>query len=79
MTKSGIPMLTDFGLSRALDYPWSKALMSSSQDSPRGTTRWMACELVKDVKFCAPCTEASDMWAFGMTIYVRISRSCSTR
>lgn len=71
MNNWGEPKLTDFGLSRILDYTWTSALRSSSHSSPRGTTRWMTYELVEDGSD-SDCTKESDMWAFGMVIYVSL-------
>ena len=67
-------MLADFGLSRALDYsdPGMKTL---SYSNLKGTPYWIAYELAisiesPDQEFI--CTKASDMWAFGMTVYVSL-------
>ena len=72
MTSAGIPKLADFGLSRTLsDSP--TALETSSFGELKGTTRWMAYELLQFLDGYGAeviCTKASDVWAFGMTIYV---------
>ena len=71
MSTSGQPMLTDFGLSRALEC--SLAIQKSSATGEmKGTIRFMAYELVKEDSSGFICTEASDMWAFGMVIYVTV-------
>ena len=70
MSKSGLPMLTDFGLSRELQYSIT-ALRSSAYGTMKGTIPWMAYELLEDDNFNFICTEATDMWAFGMVVYVR--------
>lgn len=77
MDDAGIPKLTDFGVSRAAIY--SSPLNTTSYFRPKGTLPWMAYELLAFfdcdqeisplIEF--KCTKASDMWAFGMVIYVR--------
>lgn len=62
MTSSGVPRLTGFNLSRILAY---------SKPDDAGTTRWMAPELLRGDEDEAQKTKESDMWAFGMIIYVR--------
>lgn len=70
MTTDGIPMLADFGVSRALIYS-NKDLNTSTYGRFKGTPRWMAYELVvKNPNNEVICAEASDMWAYGMVIYV---------
>lgn len=76
MNDSGVPMLTDFGLSRAMNYSIS-ALKTTAYGDLKGTTRWMAYELLNfydgdstDLQVVA--TKESDMWAFGMVIYVSL-------
>lgn len=72
MSSSGVPMLADFGQSRALYYT-QEMLKTSAHESLKGSAHWMAYELVAfidtaDVQII--CTKESDMWAFGMVIYV---------
>ena len=72
MTSFGRPMLTDFGLSRALDYSIPD-MRTSSYGRLKGTSHWMAYELAKVLEDPNPefiCTKPSDMWAFGMVLYV---------
>lgn len=62
MSDEGVPRFTDFGLSRV--HHDDLALTTTSEAA--GSLRWMAPELFNDVKV----NEASDVWAFGMTILV---------
>lgn len=52
-----------------------KFLKTSDHARNKGTAPWTAYELVKFVshptKAKIVCTEASDVWAFGMVLYVR--------
>ena len=63
-------MLSDFGISRLLIN--SKTLVGST--SLRGNMRWMAPELIMPVEgdeLEHSChTKATDVWAFGMVVYV---------
>ena len=65
-------MLADFGLSRALVY--SDPNMKTVSHNAKGTFPWMAYELaqillgITESEFI--CNEASDMWAYGMVLYV---------
>lgn len=76
MDRESVPMITDFGFSHAEEYPLS--ILKSTEASVykiKGTTHWLAYELLEnfdksDAKFIY--TVASDTWAFGMVIYVRI-------
>lgn len=73
MTPDGTPMLADFGVSRALIYT-NADLQTSSYGRLKGTCRWMAYEIlevVEDTRKEIVCTKASDIWAYGMVIYVR--------
>ena len=70
ISPDGDPLLSDFGVSRML-------IASGTLDHTTtlgGTARWMAVELLKPTEEgdapALPTTE-SDVWAFGMTIYVR--------
>ena len=65
-------MLADFGLSRALDYS-DPDMKTSSYDRLKGSPHWMAYELaiiVEEPNAQFIRTKASDMWAFGMVLYV---------
>lgn len=64
-------MLIDFGQSRASNYSMS-ALQTTAYDNAKGTSHWMAYELVGFLDGVAQviCTKESDIWAFGMVIYV---------
>jgi serine/threonine protein kinase len=64
------PRLTDFGLSRMMA---TSTLWATSTKSIGGTLRWMAPELVNQDD--AKPTAASDVYAFGMTCYVRSNLS----
>lgn len=78
ISPDGDPLLSDFGISRML-------VASGSLDrstSVKGSTRWMAAELLRpdllsdevDGGFqgeTAFHTKETDVWAYGMTLYVR--------
>lgn len=69
----GIPKLTDFGQSRASTF--NSLLKTTSNDRLKGTSHWIAYELLDFMDADndeVRCTAESDMWAFGMVIYVRI-------
>ena len=75
---SGIPQICDFGISRILAA--SETHSSKSSGNLRGSTRWMAIELLKitDSGPHPKHTLETDVWAFGMTIHVRMLHSiCS--
>ena len=64
----GGPLLCDFGISRILEktatYPISHTTVTGGL---RGTVRYMSKELLSEN---GSHTESSDIWAFGMTVYV---------
>ena len=68
VSSEGSPLLADFGVSRIID-------MSSSPESPpssgtaKGSTRYLAVELLEWTEDAARQNEKSDVWAFGMTVY----------
>lgn len=69
--------LADFGISRALmseDF----ANLKTSSNNVQGTLRWMAIEQFSDTTPGAheQYSFATDIWSFGMTIYVRPARFC---
>lgn len=72
MDNMGTPRLTDFGQSRASDY--SNALLkTTSHDKIKGTSHWLSYELLEFLENSDSeviCTRESDMWAFGMVLYV---------
>lgn len=72
MNASGVPMLADFGQSRALNYT-QQVLVTTSHETLKGTAHWIAYELLdfldEDSAEIA-CTKESDMWAYGMVVYV---------
>jgi serine/threonine protein kinase len=66
----GKACITDFGLTRELEVP------DFTTELVEGSTRWMAKELLSWEYDGVPqlITEASDTWAFGMTVLeVRLS------
>ncbi|TDL15432.1 kinase-like protein, partial [Rickenella mellea] len=64
ISPSGVPLLTDFGISRAMvlthTVTWSRELM--------GSVRWMAYELIAPQE--SGPQKITDVWAFGMVVYV---------
>ena len=69
------PLITDFGISK-LENPSSSGSspLGFSSDTLRGSIRWMACELligpsqIDETEMTY--SKDSDIWAFGMVIYV---------
>ncbi len=68
VSPDGVPLLTDFGISTMKESSESKDFYSKG--SSQGSTRWLAHDLLKPEQFHH--TEKSDMWAFGMTVLVRL-------
>lgn len=78
MSKTDTPLIMDFGISHLLQ---STATMETATTSTKGSIRWMAIELFNgsgqgadetDESDSTVHTTQSDVWAFGMTIYVRV-------
>ena len=74
MTKDGVPMLSDFGQARALKYTLS-AFKTSDYLRQKGTLNWIAPEIADYIDEAGKgnkliCTEMSDVWSYGMVIYV---------
>lgn len=75
--------LADFGLAKVID---ESAAGSTADNGMRGTTRWMAPELMnpEEFGFTSECkirlpSRGTDVYALGMTILeVRILPSCFT-
>lgn len=68
ISDDGTPLLADFGISHVLMSENIAVLRSSSGDTS-GTLRWMAYEqLAAEFPIY---TMPTDIWAFGMTVYVR--------
>lgn len=75
---SGEPLICDFGISRMLNS--SLSITGSSTGALRGSARWMAPELFDIMVGNACHTKETDVWAFGMTVFVRLPvRWFSTR
>ena len=64
VSESGDARICDFGCSRMISASLSMANLSSS---PKGTLRYLACELITGK---TGYTRETDVWAFGMTIFV---------
>ncbi len=69
ISQTGQPLLSDFGLSLALSQSASWATTTSALT--KGTVRWMAKELFVPGNPSPKHDEKSDIWAFGMVVYVR--------
>ena len=65
------PLLTDFGLSHVLSPAAMTVQLITDDVNAKGTLPFMAKEMLSE-DACREdfYTEASDVWAFGMTIYV---------
>ena len=73
MGGSGQPLICDFGISRKLDYTLvslKTTPASGSSEPTRGTLVIMAPELLDPNRPQTRYTYETDVWAFGMTIYV---------
>jgi serine/threonine protein kinase len=66
----GTALLTDFGLSRMME---DSTLWNTTASVAKGTIRWMAPELLDGT--VQTVTKEADIWAFGMTAYVRNFRN----
>lgn len=69
--KSGCPLISDFGISRIVNASQSYGVTTQSSGT-KGTIRWMAIELFDLLANTQNHTVESDVWAFGMTIYVSV-------
>lgn len=58
-------VLTDFGLSIAIDDIRSRSTASKHTSTSQGTLRWMAPECLEG----GPSTKAADIYAFGITVW----------
>lgn len=74
MTDDGTPMLSDFGQASAIKYTVT-VFKTSTYERERGTMNWIAPEIARFIdennnpnKII--CTKYSDMWSYGMVIYV---------
>ena len=68
MNSDGHPMLADFGISRFVSVNGEPAEVSYE-----GSIRWMARELIRTLMSESSHlvhTKESDVWAFGMVVYV---------
>ncbi|CUA75191.1 hypothetical protein RSOLAG22IIIB_05756 [Rhizoctonia solani] len=63
VSDEGIPCLTDFGTSLVSDRTLG---FTQTTSGPAFTVRWSAAEIIEET---SPHTEASDVYALGMTIY----------
>ena len=68
ISKYGQPLICDFGISRMLDSSQSNFVSTTHDDCVRGSARWMAQELIASAE--AKHTKETDVWAYGMTLYV---------
>ena len=68
MSSDGRPVLADFGISRFVSVNGETA-----EASYEGSIRWMAWELMNELMMGSGRlvhTKESDVWAFGMVVYV---------
>ena len=72
ISDSGSPLLADFGISRVLSET-ATIFQGTTSGSTRGTARYIAREILSPSDPRSPIyTKEADVWAFGMTIYVRL-------
>lgn len=68
------PLICDFGISRMLDSSQSNFVSTTHDGQIKGSARWMAIELYSATGETEPIhTKETDVWAFGMTLYVSLS------
>lgn len=82
MRESGVPILSSFDQTKALQYSFP-GFTTSDMARMKGTINWIAPEMaqivfdiidgrdVKEIRY----TKQTDMWAFGMVIYVSSNSS----
>lgn len=70
----GNPLICDFGLSRliAVSQIMGGDGVQVQSSTVRGSARWMSPELLLPKGDRVIFSEGSDIWAFGMTVYVSI-------
>ena len=66
VNNAGAPLISTFAIAEKFTEE-SQVWRPDMSDGMPDSLRWMSPELVQGIKR----TKASDMWAFGMTIYVR--------
>ena len=71
ISNTGLPLICDFGISRMLAATHSLDTTTSGQ--LRGSSRWMFVLLLSIGDSSPVHTFESDVWAFGMTVHVRMS------
>lgn len=76
MSEHGEPLICDFGISRMLDSSQSNFVSTTHNGQLRGSMRWMARELLRPDGDEEPKhSKETDVWAYGMTLYVSLRRS----
>lgn len=70
MSACGQPQICDFGISSILAASSTFGATSSHNYGTRGSLRWMAVEFFEMTDPPVLHSEKSDVWAFGMTVYV---------
>lgn len=74
VSSSGIPRICDFGISRMLAASQTIGATSTQTGGVRGSVRWMAPELILPSESPVIHSTQTDIWAFGMTVYVSFFR-----
>ncbi|KLO08493.1 kinase-like protein [Schizopora paradoxa] len=69
ISDSGEPLLADFGISRIVT-----TTSGTTSTNVKGSTRWMAFELLSDDGAEDRHTVMTDIWAFGMVVYLLTRR-----
>ena len=72
VSADGQPQICDFGISTILATSTTFGATSSHTYGTRGSLRWMAIEFFESVDTPILHSEKTDVWAFGMTAYVRL-------
>ena len=68
ISATGVPQISDFGMSRMIGA--SQRIRQTTTGSIRGSIPWMAMELFESGESKVTYTRETDIWAFGMTVYV---------
>ena len=70
ISNTGLPLICDFGISKVLVA--SQTLDADTSSQLKGSARWMAIELLIIGDLPPAHTFQTDVWAFGMTVHVRM-------
>lgn len=78
VSRSGEARVADFGLSHVYAGSTSALAATLNPSGTKGSSRWMAMELFDfeyELDAVKTPDKESDVWSFGMVVYVRITSS----